>query len=91
MYLEDGFTLLDIGQFDVNLTVETAGTQQGAVEDIGSVGGSHHYDTVVGPETVHFGKQLVKRVFTFIVGVAQSAMTASATNGVNLIDKDNAG
>ena len=39
VHLENLFTAHDVGQLNVNLAVETAGTEQGLVEDVGAVGG----------------------------------------------------
>ena len=56
MHLEDLDTILQFGQIDVNLTVETTSTKQSLVEDIGTVGGSEDDDARVGAEAVHLGE-----------------------------------
>ena len=44
---------LDVGQADVDLPVEPAGTQQGGVQDVRPVGGGQDDDALVGGEAVH--------------------------------------
>ena len=75
----------------MDLAVEPASTQEGAVKDIGPVGGSEDDDSGIGREAVHFCKQLVEGTFALIVGTAHHAAAAGATNGIDLIDKDDAG
>ena len=53
VYLEYLLALVEVGQVDMYLAVETTGTHQGGVKHIGTVGGSKGDDTTVGPETVH--------------------------------------
>lgn len=51
----------------MDLTVETSGTEQGRVENFDAVCSRKDNDTRVCAETVHFGEQLVQRIFAFIV------------------------
>ena len=88
---EDATTLVQIGQFHLDLAVETARAKQCTVEDVGTVGCRHDDDARVGTETVHLCKQLVQRTFTFIVGIREGSLATSAANRVNLIDEDDAG
>ena len=46
--LQDLLAALDVGQADVDLTVEAARAEQGLIEDVGTVGGRHDDDAVVG-------------------------------------------
>ena len=91
MHVEDGFSLLKVGKFDIDLPVETSGTQEGFVQHIGTVGGGQHDDVGTTAETIHLGKQLVKGILAFVVGVAQSGMAARTSHSINLVDKDDAG
>ena len=70
--------------------VETAGAQQGRVEDVGTVCSGDEDDVGIGAEAVHFDKDLIQRLFAFIVGAAE-ACTTIAPDGVDLIDEDDAG
>ena len=87
---EDGFALGQIGQVDVNLTVEAACTQQGLVEHVGAVGGSQHDDARVGTETIHLGEQGVERILALIVATHGWTLRTGAAHGVDLIDEDDA-
>ena len=87
---QDLLAALDIGQAHIHLAVETAGTQQGFVQDVGAVGGRHDDDAVVGLEAVHLDQQLVQSLLALVVAAAQAG-AALAAHGVDLIDEDDAG
>ena len=65
--LENFSSLLKIRKIDVNLTVETSGTEQRLVEDVRTVGCREYDDTGIGVESVHLGKQLVQSVLAFVI------------------------
>ena len=44
VYGEDSLALLEVGQFNIYLAVETACAQQCLVKHVGTVGGGKHYD-----------------------------------------------
>ena len=67
MHLENLLTLGKVGQIHIDLTVETSCTEQRLVEHISTVGSSKDDNTAVGAESVHLGKERVKRVLTLIV------------------------
>ena len=87
--LEDRFSAANVGNIDVDLTVESAGAQKRRVENVRAVGRRHDDYAVVGGETVHLDEELVKCLFAFVVTAAEprSALTAYR---VDLVDKDNA-
>ena len=87
MYSEYLLTLVQVGQFHVNLTVETSGTKQRLIQDVGTVRGGQDDNTAVGAETVHFRKQLVQRVFTFIVAVHVYIFATGTADGIDLVDE----
>ena len=91
VHTEDAAALVEVGQLHRNLTVEAASTQQGAVEDIGAVGGRHNDNARVSGETVHLGQQLVEGALALVVGVRDSALATGAPDGVYLIDEYDAG
>jgi len=91
VHIEDFGPFVQIGEFHVNLAVETAGTHQRPVEDIGPVGGRQHNYPAVGIESVHFREQLVEGVLTLVVGAEIGVPSAGPPNGVNLVDKNNTG
>lgn len=67
VYFEYLFPVVEVGQFDIDLAVETSGTEQGLVENVGTVGGGQYDDTAVGTETVHLGEELVEGIFPLVV------------------------
>ena len=90
MHLEDGTALVDIGQIHVYLSVKTSGTQQGLVQNVGTVGSSQDDNTAVGTETVHLGEQLVQGVLALIVAASADIAAAGTAHGINLVDEDDA-
>ena len=90
MYFKYRFSSTYVGSVDVNLSVETAGTQQCRVENICTVGCRHYDYACVGFKTVHFHKQLVERLFTFVMSAAQSCATLT-THCVDFVNKNDAG
>ncbi|MPM80978.1 hypothetical protein SDC9_128029 [bioreactor metagenome] len=56
MYLQNGYAAIDIGKIDIHLPVEAAGTQQGGIQYILTVGGSHHDDPLVGGKAIHLNQ-----------------------------------
>src|SRR5690606_25003403 len=75
---------------DHHLTVETPRSQQGRVEHIRTVGCGNDNDAVIHFETVHLHQQLVEGLLALVMTTAQSGATV-ATNGVDLVDEDDAG
>ena len=90
MDLQDLLAALDVRQTDIDLTVEAAGAEQGLIEDVGTVGGRHDDDAVVGLKSVHLNEELVQGLLAFIVAAAEAG-TALAAHRVDLIDEDDAG
>ena len=91
VYVEYLLALLDIGQADLDLTVETPGTHQCLVEYVGTVGRGENDDTRICLEAVHLGQQLVEGILTFVVTRESGILAAGASYGVNLVDEDDAG
>jgi hypothetical protein len=87
---EDLFAALDVGTVDDDATVEAAGTEQGRVEDVGTVGGGDENDAVVGLEAVHFDQELVEGLLALVVSTAEAGAAVTA-DSVDLIDEDDAG
>ena len=87
VHLQDRQALVEIGQRDDYLAVETARPQQRRVEDVGPVGRGHDDDALGDVETVHFVEHLVEGLLTLIVPATQSS-AALAPDGVDLVDED---
>ncbi len=67
MYIEYLHPIRKFRQVDIYLTVETSGTKKCLVKHIGAVGGGKDYHTIVGSETIHCRKHLVKSILSFVV------------------------
>jgi hypothetical protein len=88
--LEDLLAALDIGQAHIDLTVKAARTEQGLIQNVGTVGGCHHDDAIVGLKAVHLDQQLVQGLLPLVVAAAQTCAALTA-HGIDLIDEDDAG
>ena len=86
VHLQNGRALGLIREGDLNLPVEPSGTQQGRVERLGAVGGSHDDDAGRGIESVHFGQQLVERLLSLVV--RHEGPTAPLADRIDLVDED---
>ena len=88
--LQDLLAALEVGQLHGHPAVKAAGAGQGRVKGFGSVGGGQNDDTGVALKTVHFGQQLVQGLLALIVAAVLAA-AALLANGIDLINKHNAG
>ena len=64
---QDGGPFGLIGQGDLHLTIEATRAEQGGIEHLGTVGGSHDHDPGGGVEAVHLGQKLVEGLLAFVV------------------------
>ena len=87
VHLEDLFSALDVRIADHDLTVESAGTEQCRVEDVTAVGCRNDDDAFIAHKTVHFYKELVQGLLTFIMTAAQTCTSVSA-HCVDLVNED---
>ncbi len=78
------------GGADRDLPVEAARTQQRRVQDIGAVGGGDEDDAGAVTETVHLDQQLVEGLLALVVSATEARATL-ASDGVDLVDEDDAG
>ena len=90
VHLEDVLAPLDVGDVDVDLTVESARAHERGVEDVGAVGRRHHDYAVVGLKAVHLDEELVQGLLALVVAAAETRASLSA-HGVYLVDEDDAG
>ena len=90
VHIKNGFPLLEVRHVHINLAIESAGTHQSAVQNIGPVRGRKDDHTTVGAKTIHLGQQLIQRVFALVVGSHARVFATGAANGIDLIDKDDA-
>ena len=59
MHLEDLEAALDIRGVHLDLPVEAARTDEGLVQNVGTVGGSKNNHAVVALEAIHLSQELV--------------------------------
>ena len=90
MHFQDRFAAAHIGAVEHHPPVEATGAQQGRVEDVRAVGGSHDDDVGIGIEAVHLDQHLVEGLLALVVAAAQTG-AALATDGIDFIHKDDAG
>ena len=90
VYVEYCFALVEVGQVDVYLSVESSGSQQCLVEYVGAVGCSQYYDSAVGAESVHLGEQLVECVFALVVSACVHSVGTCTSYCVDFVDEDDA-
>ncbi len=90
MNRKDFLTAFDVWVRHGDLTVETTGTQKRGVEHVAAVGGGDDYDAFVGLEAIHFDKKLVQGLLALVIAAA-IALATGATDGVDLVDENDAG
>ena len=89
MDFEDTSSPADVGAWDDDAAVESPGSEQSGVENVGAVCRRHDDDSVVRFKSVHFDEQLVEGLFAFVVPAAQSG-AAISPNGIDFVDEDDA-
>src|SRR5699024_11254381 len=75
---------------DRDLAVAAARAQEWWVEHVRSVRRGHEDDALAAVEAVHLHEQLVEGLLALVVAAAHSGATL-ATDGVDLVDEDDAG
>ena len=88
---QDAFAAFQVGQLHGHTTVKTAGAGQSGVKGFRTVGGGQNDNTLSGVKPVHFGQQLVQSLLAFIVAAHTGSTVTLFANGIDLINKDNAG
>ena len=89
MDLEDRLASVEVGRVDDDLTIESPGAEQSAIEHVGPVGRGQQDHARVGLEAVHLDQQLVERLLALVVDRAEMDAPLSA-DGVELVDEDEA-
>ena len=87
VHLEDLLAAVEVGSVDADLAVETTGTQQRRVEDVGAVRRRDHDDVRLDVEAVHLDEELVQRLLALVVSTAEACATVTADR-VDLVDED---
>ena len=73
---------------DGDVPIKTTRTQQRRIQNVGAVGCGQNDDGISSLETVHFTKDLVERLLSFVVATAQAG-TALSTDGIDFVDENN--
>src|SRR5205085_4097656 len=87
---QDLFATLHVGTAYNHAAVETAGAEQGRIENVRAVGRDDQDHAFVRFKAVHLNEQLVQGLFALIVSAAQAGATMAA-NGVDFVDEDDTG
>ena len=90
MHVEDRLATGDVGQPDMDLTVEAARTQERGVEHVDAVRRTDDDHAGGGVEAVHLDQKLVQGRLELPVR-RRSPAPALAADGVDLVDEDQAG
>ena len=88
--LQDLHTPLEVRLVHNDPAVETAGTEQCLIEDLGAVRRAEDQNTLGGVKAVHLAQKLVQCLLALFIAAAVFGITA-ATDGIDLIDEDDAG
>ena len=65
--LEDRLAPRLVRCVDCHPTIKSAGTEQGGIEDFGTVGRGQHDHVLGGREAIHLGQDLVEGLLAFVV------------------------
>ena len=87
---KDAFAAAHVGARDDDAAVEATGAQDRRVEHVGAVGRRDDDDAFVRLEAVHLDEELVQRLLALVVTAAEAG-AAVTTDGVDLVDEDDAG
>ena len=90
MHRQDTFASTKVRVGNNNLTVKTAGTEQGRIKHVRPVGRGNEDNALIGFKTVHLNQHGVQGLFPFIVAAAKTGSTLAA-DSVNLVNKNQAG
>ena len=89
VYLKYFLSALDVGDVDVDLSVESARTHKCRVENIGTVGCRHNDNGRTCLEAVHLHEQLVERLLSLVVAAAETRASLT-TDRIDFVDEDDA-
>ena len=81
---------LQIRIADIDPAVEAARPQQGRIENVLPIGGANQNHAFRRIEAVDFDQELVQRLVMLVMATATTAAVATAPDGVDLVDEDDA-
>ncbi|TLD26927.1 hypothetical protein PspLS_04820 [Pyricularia sp. CBS 133598] len=82
-------TPLEVGQRELDLSVDTSRPHQGGVESGRPVGGKHNLDISTSIETIKLGNQFQHSALDFVVTTG-TVVEPCPTNSVDFVEKDDA-
>src|SRR5262249_5003856 len=91
VHLEYLLTTHQVGLVYRYLPVETAGPEQGRIQDIGTVCSCQDDDPAIGAKSIHLRQKLVEGILTLIVGAADQVLAPGTTYRVDFVNEDDAG
>src|SRR5271156_5106302 len=86
MHIKYLFSSLNIRNVNRYLAVKASRTEQCSIQYIRSIGSRQYNNTAITTETIHFHKQLVKRIFALIIA-HHYIFTSCAAYSIYLINK----
>ena len=91
MHAQDSLAADEVGQLDRYAAVKAAGAQQRRVERLGPVGRGQDDHALAAVKAVHLGQELVEGLLALVVAAHGVGAVALFADGIDLIDKDDAG
>ncbi len=91
MYLKNLQAFFHFGKIHMYLPVKPSCPHQGLVKNIGPVRCSQDDHTAIGAESIHLCKQLVQRVFAFIVRSESCILAPGTTYGIDFVNEHDTG
>mgnify|MGYP007062571403 CR=1 FL=1 len=89
MDFQDFLTSFQIRKFYRNSSVKTSRTKKCRVKRIRTVCCRKNYHAFGSIKAIHFCKELIQSLFTFIIATCKSSSITFLTNCINLINKYN--
>src|SRR5437762_6227977 len=89
MNLENSQAAIPVGPFHYHTAVEATRTQESLVEAIWPVCGGNNHDSLTRIKAIHLNQQLVQSLLALVIAIDTGP--ALATDGIDLIDEDDAG
>jgi len=90
MYLKDLLTRLNIRFIQSNLSIETSGSSERFVKDIGSICSSQYDNSGCWGKSIHLYKDLIECILPLVIASSKSTFTSLTSNSINLIYEYNA-
>src|SRR5581483_5806554 len=90
MHGKDSFSTTNVGFIQHDTAIKASRAQKCRVKHVGPVGGCDDDDIGMFIKTIHLDEQLVQSLLSLIIAAHPGIITL-ATNGIDLVNKHNAG